>query len=527
VSSFAGTWSLTRFALRRDRFRIGVWLAAVVALVVVTAASTKGLYPTRADLEAAARASEDNPAALAFNGPALALDTIGGQVAFQVGAIGLVVVALMSVLMVARLTRGEEESGRAELIGSMPVGRHASLAAGLVVVALMDLVVGVLVTVSLLGLGLPAVGSVALGLSFTVLGVVFVAVTAVTAQLTESSRVAAGLAGAVLGASYAVRAVGDVGDGALSWLSPIGIAQKARPYAGEVWWPLLVDLALAVVLAALAAVLVSHRDFGGGLVVPRAGPATASPALGRPVGLAVRLERGIAFWWAVAVLLTGVAYGSIADSIEDFIAESETMEEMVANAGGASLVDSYLATSMLVLAVIAGGAAIQMALRPRTEEEAGRAGAVLAAPLGRVRWLASYLFVALGASALVMAAGGFGVGAAYGLVVGDWTELPRLVGAALVQLPAVWVLVGATAALYGLVPRAALLAWVLLAWAFVVAMFGALLDLPQWLQDLSPIEHSPAAPARSVTVAPLVVLVVVAAGLCVAGSAGLRRRDLA
>jgi ABC-2 type transport system permease protein len=245
------------------------------------------------------------------------------------------------------------------------------------------------------------------------------------------------------------------------------------------------------------------------------------------VGLAVRLERGIAFWWAVAVLLTGVAYGSIADSIEDFIAESETMEEMVANAGGASLVDSYLATSMLVLAVIAGGAAIQMALRPRTEEEAGRAGAVLAAPLGRVRWLASYLFVALGASALVMAAGGFGVGAAYGLVVGDWTELPRLVGAALVQLPAVWVLVGATAALYGLVPRAALLAWVLLAWAFVVAMFGALLDLPQWLQDLSPIEHSPAAPARSVTVAPLVVLVVVAAGLCVAGATGLRRRDLA
>jgi ABC-2 type transport system permease protein len=527
VSSFAGTWSLVRFATRRDRLRIAVWLVSVVALVVVTAASTKGLYPTQADLDLAARASRDNPAALAFNGPALALDTLGGQVAFQVGAIGLVLVGLMSVLMVSRLTRGEEESGRAELVGSMPVGRHAFLAAGVTVVALMDVVVGVLVAVSLLALDLPTAGSLALGLSFTVLGTVFVAVTAVTAQVTESSRVASGLAGAVLGASYAIRAVGDVGDGALSWLSPIGIAQKSRPYAGEAWWPLLVALALAALLATAAAVLVSHRDFGGGLVAPRPGPATGSALLGRPVGLALRLERGIAFWWAVAVLLTGVAYGSIANSIEDFIADSDTMAEMVANAGGASLVDAYLATSMLVLAVIAGGAAIQMALRPRTEEEAGRAGALLATPLGRTRWLWSHLAVALGGSALVMAAGGFGVGATYGLVIGDWTQAPRLVAAAIVQVPAVWVLVGVAAALYGLVPRAAVLAWALLAWAFVVAMFGALLDLPQWLQDLSPLEHSPAAPARATGVVPLAALLVVAAGFSVVGVAGLRRRDLA
>ena len=96
-----------------------------------TAASTKSLYPTQADLDAAALAARDNPAALAFNGPDQALDTIGGQVAFQVGAFGLVMVGLMSVLLVGRLTRGEEDSGRLELVRSMPVGRHAPLAAGL------------------------------------------------------------------------------------------------------------------------------------------------------------------------------------------------------------------------------------------------------------------------------------------------------------------------------------------------------------------------------------------------------------
>lgn len=526
MSTFVGTWALTRFALRRDRVRIVVWLAAVVALVVTTAASVKGLYPTQADLDIAAQASEDNPAALAFNGPALALDTVGGQVAFQVGAIGMVVVGLMSILMVARLTRREEESGRAELVGSMAVGRHAGLAAGVLVVSGMDVVVGALVAVSLLAMDLPAAGSVALGLSFTTLGLVFVAVTAVTAQITESSRTASGLAGAVLGVSYAVRAVGDVGDGTLSWLSPIGIAQKSRAYAGEVWWPLVVVVALAVLLAAVAAFLVSHRDFGGGLVAPRAGPPVAAPALGHPVGLAVRLDRGVAFWWAVAVLLTGMAYGSIADSIEDFIADNEAMADMMANAGGASLVDSYLSTSLLVLAVIAGGAAIQMSLRPRTEEAAGRAEDLLATPLGRPHWLGSHVLVALVGSAVIMLAGGVGVGASYGLVIGDWGQVPRLAGAALVQVPAVWVLVGASCALYGLLPRLALAAWGLLAWTFLVALFAPVLDLPQWVRDLSPLQHSPQAPAQAATALPLVVLLLVAAALGAAGVVGFRRRDL-
>jgi polyether ionophore transport system permease protein len=134
VSSFTGTADLTRFALRRDRVRIAVWVIAIVVLVIITAASTKSLFPTQADLDQAAAASQDNPAALAFNGPAVALNTMGGQIAFQVGAVGLTVVGLMSLLMVGRLTRGEEESGRLELIRSMAVGRHAPLAAAVIVV---------------------------------------------------------------------------------------------------------------------------------------------------------------------------------------------------------------------------------------------------------------------------------------------------------------------------------------------------------------------------------------------------------
>jgi len=505
-----------------------VWIVALVVLVIVTAASTKGLYPTQADLDQAAAASQDNPAALAFNGPAVALDTLGGQVAFQIGAVGLTIVGLMSLLMIGRLTRGEEESGRLELIRSMAVGRHAPLAASVLVVGAMDVVVGLATTLALIAMGLPFGGSLVLGASYTVLGLVFVGIAAITCQIVDSARVASGLAGAVLGLSFAVRAIGDVGNGAVSWLSPIGIAQKSRPYGGDLWWPLGIGLILAVLCGGAASWLAARRDFGAGLVAPRAGPASAPASLERPLGLAVRLQRGTVLWWAVGVLLTGIAYGSIANSIEDFVADNQAMADMfTAAAGGASLTDSYLATSLLILAILTGGAALQMTLRLRTEESAGRAEPILATRTSRRSWMASHVLVGLIGSAAIMVAGGLGLGLIYGIIIGDAGQVPRLMAAAVAQLPAIWVLVGVAAALYGLVPRMAVAAWAVLGVALVVAMFGALLDLPGWLLDLSPFQHTPAVPATAVTALPLVVLLALAGGLTAAGLAGFRRRDIA
>ena len=71
----------------------------------------------------------------------------------------------MSVLTVVRHTRTEEETGRLELIGATVVGRYAPLTAALLAVGLANLAVAVLVALGLIGVGLPAAGSVALGLA--------------------------------------------------------------------------------------------------------------------------------------------------------------------------------------------------------------------------------------------------------------------------------------------------------------------------------------------------------------------------
>ncbi len=434
---------------------------------------------------------------------------------------------LMSVFMLGRLTRGEEEAGRSELLRSLPVGQHSLPAAAVITVAAMNVVTGALVTLALVALGLPVAGSVVFGLSFTCFGLLLAAITLVAAQVTENTRVVYGIGGLVLGASFVLRAVGDIGDGTISWLSPIGWAQKTRPFAGETWWPFLIIVGATGLLAWLAIALSRRRDLGAGLVPPRAGPAHAAPSLGTPLGLATRLQRGSLIGWSAGLLVLAIAYGSITDSINEFVQDNEALTDIVAAQGHGTLVEQYLAMSFRILALIAAGFAIQSALRIRSEETSTHAEQVLATPVSRVRFAASHLVIAFGGTLVVL----FLVGASFGVsdaaVTGDTDAIRKSIVGSLAFVPAVWLLVGFTAALIGLAPRAAsTLAWAFLAVCFVIGMFGQLLDLPTWVQDVSPFQHVPPYPATDLRTLPLVALVAIAAGLTALGLAGFRRRDI-
>ncbi|MEU4654608.1 ABC transporter permease [Streptomyces sp. NPDC023723] len=474
----------------------------------------------------AARASEDNAASIAFNGPTLALDTLGGEVAFQTSSLGMVLVALMTLFMVGRQTRGEEEAGRAELIRSMAVGRHANAASALFVATAMNVVVGLLLSGGLIVLDLPVTGSAVFGASFCALGLVFAGATAVFAQISENTRVVHGSAGALLGLAFLLRAVGDAGDGRASWLSPIGWAQKSRPYADERWWPLLVPVGCAVAAVVGAAALAARRDLGAGLVAPRPGPARAARSLGRPLGLAWRLQRGSLLGWSCAVFLAGVAYGWVADDVEDFVGDNDTMRDIIAGYGGADLTDAFLSRSLLTVALVGAGFAVQSALCPRGEETALRAEPVLATPVSRRRWFAGHLVVAMGGSVVVLVSAGLGTGIAYAVVSRDAGQVPRLLAAALVYAPALWVLAGLAAALYGLFPGAVVGAWALFALCLLIGLLGEVLGLSGRVTGLSPFEHVPHLPAGKSGVAPLVVLALLAAGLTAVGQAGFRGRDV-
>lgn len=528
--TLTGTGALVRFVLRRDRVRIPVWLAALTITTIGTAQSFQDLYGDDTNRAQVAE-TMGTPAGLAMTGPAHYLEnyTLGAMMSHQMLGFMAIMVGLMSVLAVVRHTRAEEETGRAELVRANVVGRHAHLVAALVVVAATNAVLALLIAAGLGGLGMAGItwsGALLYGAAHAAAGIVFAAVAAVTVQITEHSRGASGLALAVVGVAYVLRAAGDVGDNVLSWLSPIGWIQATWAFLENRWWPLLLALALAAGLVLVAFQLSVGRDVGAGLRQLRRGAAAASNALANPVGFALRLHRGLMFGFGVAMLLLGITYGSILGEAEDMLAGIDVFQDVIAEIGGASVAESFASMVMVIMAIIASVYVVMAALRPRAEESAGRAEPVLATALSRVRWLGSHLVVVLIGSVVMLLAAGLGIGLSGASSTGDSAMAGRLIGASLAYLPALWVTAGVAVVLVGLVPRLAALAWIVPLYAFLVGYLGQILQFPNWMNNLSPFGHIPQLPVDDLDVVPLLALTALAAALALGGLLAFREREV-
>ena len=529
MSSLTGTSKLLRFLLRRDRVRLPVWVLAIGGTILGSVASVATTYPTAADRQARAAVLSSGIARL-FVGPGYGTEhyTFGAMTANELLPSAAIAVALMSVFLIVRHTRAEEESGRAELIRATAAGRHASMAAVLIEVGAAHVVLFVILAGGLPASleGLSAAGSVAFAAALLAVGLVFAGVAAVVTQLTTTGRSAVGLSAIVLAGLYLLRAVGEMTGTVLPWLSPFGWATELRAYVDERWWPLGLA-AVATATALVSAVRIgARRDLGAGIVGDRPGPGSASRRLGTPVGLALRLQRASVLAWTASIFLLGLVYGAIAKDAGTFYEDVSGLRDYVARVGEAAPVDQFLALSTFLSVTIAVGFAIQSALRLRTEEAAQRAEPLLTARVSRPGWMAGHLAIALAGSVVLLLAMGVGLGAGAAIAMSDAGAFPRMLGAAVAYLPALWVFVGVAALLYGLIPRLAVATWGLFAGLIFVGSLGPLLKLPDWLFQLSPLEHVPRLPAAGFEVTPELVLTAIAAALIAVGLAGFRRRDL-
>ncbi|MEC3978848.1 ABC transporter permease [Amycolatopsis sp. H20-H5] len=526
----AGTWQLTKLALRRDRIILPIWILMLSVAPASATGTFDTYYPTAADRAGLTSSMGSNPSIAVVYGPAFDLSTSGGFTAWRLGGFVALFIGLMAVFTVTRHTRAEEDTGRAELLASAIVGRYAALTAAVIVSAGSSLLIGVIEAATLSGSKLPVGGAFAFGAATASAGLVFTAIAAVCAQLAEYSRTANGIGAAAVGISFLLRAIGDSTGSAhwVSWLSPIGWAQQVRPFSGERWWVLLLPVAASVAIGATAYVLLPRRDIGVGILPPRPGPAEASRSLSSPLGLAWRLHRGPFIGWIVGMVVCGAAFGSISSGIGDLVNQSEQTREVFARLGGSdSLTDAFLATMAGLFAMIGSLFGVQAVLRMRGEETANRVEPVLATSVTRLRWAMSHLiFAFLGTAVLLVLAGallGFSSGLRSGDVAGS---TGHTVIAMLAQLPAVWVVVGVAVTLFGLAPKYSAAGWGVASVALLISLLGPVLNVQQAVLDISPFQHVPKLPNQPITAPPLLWLLVVAVVALSAGLSGWRRRDV-
>ena len=533
MDGFAGTGPLSKLAFRRDGVVLPACVLGIAALLAITARDLKVLYPTEASRVAVAARAGANPA-LRFLLGRLNGTSVGAFLAARWGVWGAASAVLLTIFIVVRHTRADEEAGRLELVGSAAVGRQAPLTAALLAAVAANLALALLTFVWLARLGLPVAGSAALALSISGCGLVFGGVAAAAAQLAVTARGARGMAIGALGAAFVLRAVGDSGSAGLSrlsWVSPLGWVELARAFgsAGQRWWVLTLPLAASAALVAVAFLLAAWRDHSAGLLPDRPGRATASGLLRGPFGLAWRLQRPVFAAWLAAFIVAFAAFGAGANGFGSIIGGSATLRRYLLKVGyQATVTDAYLSALMLIASLAAAVYATSAVLRLRTEEAGNLAEPVLAAPTGRIRWALSHIVIAVGGACLLLATAGGSAGLGYGILTGSVsTQLPALAGAAMARLPAALVLPAVAVLLFGLLAwESTVVAWTAMALAGVIAVFGPPLQWPPWMMDISPFTHTPRLPGGPVSAQPLLWLCVAALAIATAGLAGLRRRDL-
>lgn len=527
--TLAGLGRVVRLILRLDRARLAVWVGVTTAVIVGSAASLLAAYPDQAAIDAYGLMMGDNPALAAFAGPGYGMDApnIGVILVNEVQLWGLVTVALMSVFLVNRHTRAEEDAERADLLRSTVVGRHTISAATVFVVTVAHVVLAAACGVGFVALGYSATGSVALALSYLVTGWMFVGVALVAAQLAGTGRGSLGLASSTLGLVFVVRAAGDTAGSPVRWLSPLAWPLSVRAFAGEQWWVLALTAAFGATLVTAGLWLSTRRDLGSGRLVPGRGPDRAGSALRHPFGFALHLHRWTIASWTAGMFVLGAVYGSVADDIAQMMKDNPLYVELLGQAGGgADATDSYLSTVIVIQALLVTGYVISAVLIPHHEESVSRVEVILASTLGRRRWLGAYLAVAALGATLATVASGVGTGLSVAATTGDWDQVGRLTAAGLVPLPAVAVIGASAVVLYGWWPRAVQAAWGALAAVTVMAILAEVLRIPAWIRQLSPFTHLPMVPAESLRWPPLLWLSVLACALTVIGVGGFLRRDI-
>lgn len=527
---FKGTGHLTRLLLRQNRFKIILWLLGLVGITLMVANVYPTVYTSQEDIQGFAITME-NPAMIAMLGPHYPIEdyNLGTVFANEMLLFTTIAAAVMNSLFVSSSTRNDEEEGRLEMVRALPVGRLAYLTASGMMILLVN---GLLFLLTGLGLGIVDASGITWESAFLYAailagtGLFFASLTALFAQLAETSRGTTRLSVGTLIVAYIVRAIGDVENGIVSLFSPLGWSVRSQVFLENEWWPITALAAGTVVLLIAALFFNLQRDIKAGLLPDRKGKIYASSFLKTSVGLTWHLEKINLIGWAAVLFFLSAAFGAILGELETFFSDMDIIQAYFSAESSSSLTDQFIALLMSIMSVFAAIPITAILLKLKKEEQLGRMENFYSRSVSRNNIFSSYYVVSfVGAVALQIVTGlGLYLTGNQSLEVG--LEFGTVMAAALVYIPAIWLIIGLAALLIGIFPKGSSLAWLYIVFSFVVIYIGDLMDFPGWLNNLSSFTHVPQIMTEGMDWTSIGVLSAISVVFSLLGLVGYNKRDI-
>lgn len=523
--------AVLRLSWRGVRRSAIAWSYVFASLVVSSVLAYGSSFSTAADRARLAAGTASNSGLQALFGEARSLDTVHGFTAWRCGGLIPPIAAILGLMAATRLLRGQEDSGRWEIlvVGIVTRVRATALSMGGALFGGLVAFVGLVLATAIAGAGqgFSVAESGWFALAMLLPGLVFTALGALLSQLSPSRRQANGIGIGLFALAFFLRVVADGSAGAhwVRWLTPLGWAEQMHPLTGAEPGGLVLGVLATAALAFGALRLARGRDLGGA-VLARSGTTRSDLRLLSSVAEhAFRFSRGTMLGWAAGVGAFAFMFGLIARGVVD--SAREALARAASELGGSATPDGYIGFGFIFIVLAVSIYAATLVGAAREEEASGRLDDILIQPISRARWLASRLGVAL--SSLFAAAGGAAFAGLVGGAIGNAGVSPGMMLAAGANtLPAAILFLGLTTLIFGFRPRETTSGGIgLVVVSFLLATVGGGLSAPPWLLDLSVFHHIAIVPGDSINVAASIVMVGIGFGGAALGLEAFRRRDLA
>jgi len=505
------------------------WMSGVVVLTSVY--GYRAAYPNYPDrLRLSESFSHDAGIAAVF-GPAHALDTVAGFTAFRTVGVVPLILAIWSLLSATRALRGEEDSGRWEILIAAPITRrNATLATirGLYASLLITfLVSAVVITITSL---LTHDFSISAGLFFAATLIAsaffFTSIGALTSQFASTRRLAASGAGLFLALSFLLRAVADASPDLawLHWLSPLGWITESAPLTHTRWIGLALTFIVTLLLTLLTVHLSSERDLAASLIPERMIERDGMKIQG-PISLWLNLQRTNIAGWMAGFFFMSFAFGLVAHGATTAFGSSSGIQNTFAGLGISKASELFFGVIFMMLTSGLMFASVSQASALREQETEGYLDHLLVAPISRTHTLLTRITVSIGS--IVLTATCAGLGAFAGSSLGSGTlSIGDALLAGINMVPTALLVFGSTIAVFGFAPRATtVIGQTLLAWGFLLELVGPSLRLNHWFLDTSILHHMAFAPAADPRWSQNAVLTAISFALIGLGILAFNRRD--
>lgn len=511
--------------------RRGSWLTwlAVAGYMSVEVVVFRQAYPDAAARQKLLQLST-SAAVRMIQGVPGAVDTAGGFAVWDGGWMLMLIAGCWALLTATRLTRGEEDCGRAELVLSRPLTARQALGANLGTLGAASGGIALAAAAPLVVLGEPVPGSLLWGAGLGAFAAVSAALGALVGQLVEPRRRANATGLGLLAAAFLLRVVANSADSRawLSALTPFGWVERLRAFSEDRWPWLLALAAAAVLLGGCAMAVRARRDTAAALLRPAERRSSRLHLLGSATGFGWRLTSGALLAWSLTLALVSFVFGLMTSALIDFIEDDETYRRMLESMGLDMAVPaagymSYIALFMaLPFAAFLGWRVGAV----RQEEAQGRLDELLVRGVVRWRWLSVTTAHAFLAGTLLVLLAGAGLWAGAQLVEAP-VSAQQVAEPMAGTLPVVALFTGIAVLAFGVAPRLTVALPVTLAvLGYLLDTFGSMLDWPPSVLGLSPFHHLARLPGQPMTLTAVLVVSGIGAAAATVGVVAFSRRDL-